>query len=122
MSYNGWSNYQTWLTNLWMDNSEGSQEYYQEIAQECLDEAEGDKQKATRNLAKHLEESHEESMEDLKLSVGVFSDLLSHALGSVDWHEIAESLLEDCEYEGEEEESHAFDHDFNDISIVEGQQ
>ena len=25
--YNGWTNYETWLVNLWMDNEQGSQEF-----------------------------------------------------------------------------------------------
>ena len=26
MSYNGWTNYETWAVKLWMDNEEGSYE------------------------------------------------------------------------------------------------
>ena len=26
--YNGWTNYETWVTKLWMDNDEGSQEWF----------------------------------------------------------------------------------------------
>jgi hypothetical protein len=38
--YNGWTNYETWLVNLWMDNDPGSQDYYRETAKEMYDAAE----------------------------------------------------------------------------------
>lgn len=30
--YNGWTNYETWLVKLWMDNEQGSYSYFQEEA------------------------------------------------------------------------------------------
>ncbi len=36
--YNGWTNYETWLVNLWMDNCEGSQAYWSEVAQDSIDQ------------------------------------------------------------------------------------
>ena len=32
MSYNGWSNYETWLVNLWIDNEPGTSEEARGIA------------------------------------------------------------------------------------------
>ena len=37
--YNGWHNYETWLVKLWIDNEEGSYNYWREVAQECWNEA-----------------------------------------------------------------------------------
>jgi hypothetical protein len=37
--YNGWTNYETWVTALWLDNDQATQEYWQEIACECRDAA-----------------------------------------------------------------------------------
>ena len=36
--YNGWTNYETWLVNLWMDNDPGSQQYWTEVAQDSIEE------------------------------------------------------------------------------------
>lgn len=30
MAYNGWSNYETWNVKLWIDNEEGSYDYWRE--------------------------------------------------------------------------------------------
>lgn len=32
--YNGWTNYETWLVKLWMDNEQGTQSYFQEQAEQ----------------------------------------------------------------------------------------
>lgn len=92
--YNGWSNYETWCANLWIDNEQGSQEYWREQSQAALESADWDIDEAVSTLAEQLKSEHEESMPEL---TGVFSDLLTAALGSVDWREIARSMLGDIE-------------------------
>jgi hypothetical protein len=91
-TYNGWSNYETWAVNLWIDNSEGSQDYWSERARECLKDADFDKEEAVSSLADEIENEHEEAMPEVE---GVFSDLLRAAVGSVDWREVARSMLDD---------------------------
>jgi hypothetical protein len=81
--YNGWSNYETWVVALWLDNEEGSYNYWNEVA-EGLD---------VYDLSKRLEEEFEEF--NPVEATGVYSDLLTHALGRVDWYEIAEHLKEE---------------------------
>ena len=81
--YNGWANYETWLTKLWIDNDQDSQEYWAETARMCDD---------ARELARYLERQHVELMPDL--SNGIYSDLLLSALRAVDWYEIALALKE----------------------------
>lgn len=97
--YNGWSNYETWVVNLWIDNEQGSQEMFAEWMQEALDEAGGDKDEAERELADRLEAMHDEAAADLVGITGVFQDLLGHALGCVDWREIAAHILADAEWD-----------------------
>lgn len=105
MTYNGWRNYETWAVKLWMDNEEGSQRYWAVRTSDAWDEAEADgtftrKERAVLDLADDLKAEHEETLPDLD---GFAADLLNAAFGEVDWHEIAENLLDDLEPEEEEE-------------------
>lgn len=104
-SYNGWSNYETWLVSLWIDNEKGSQEYWQEQAQAALNYAEPDStftkaERAAFELQDQLRAGHEEIAEQSGVPAGGFAaDLFNSAMLEVNWHEIATSLLEDCEEE-----------------------
>lgn len=97
-TYNGWTNYETWNVKLWMDNDEGSYRYWQDAAQDVYDEAEADdtftrNERATLDLSDRLKSEFEESAPDLGASC--WSDLLTAALSEVNWHEIAEHLIDD---------------------------
>jgi hypothetical protein len=97
--YNGWTNYETWAVALWMDNEQGSHTYWRQQAEECCRNAdEGnsmqERRRAARGvLADRIQEEFEEAS-PLKEQASVYSDLLTAALGEVDWQEIAEHLLE----------------------------
>jgi hypothetical protein len=95
--YNGWTNYETWAVKLWMDNDEGSYTYYREEALRLSKDAYPDR--TAHDLANSIKESHENYLDDtvVMAKFGVFADLLTAALSSVNWHEIAKSLLEDIE-------------------------
>ena len=95
-TYHGWANYQTWAVNLWMTN-DGSQ-WLDEMAQDCANDSDGDRDAARTDLARRLEALHDDGLADIVGITGVFTDLLSHALGSVDWHEIAEHAIENVEW------------------------
>ncbi len=102
--YNGWTNYETWNVALWLGNNEGDYRYWTETAQECYDEAEADdtftrEERATLELCLRLKDGIEESAPDLGASM--FSDLLTAALSEVNWHEIAEHYIADCDKEEE---------------------
>lgn len=99
-NYNGWSNYETWCAKLWLDNDEGLQLHMEEQAQKFLNDHQGDKDDAERDLARYLEDQCDEMAPSLPNSM--FSDLMTMALGRIDWREIATNVLEDVEYEGEE--------------------
>lgn len=109
MSYNGWSNYETWNVALWIDNEQGSYSDTRQWAQEAFDNACGSvedrKDEAKSVLAAQLKDWIEE-MNPLAGNASMFSDLLSAALSEVDWYEIAEHYLSevDTDIADEEEE------------------
>lgn len=97
--HNGWTNYETWLVALWLDNECSTHEYWHAVADEvACDEAaraaDGDKGPAIRRLADMLRAELEEAAE-LRLDgrTDMFSDLLSSALSEVSWTEIAEHFI-----------------------------
>lgn len=90
--YNGWTNYETWNAKLWIDNSQGDQEYWNERAMECLNELDGDKDEAASALAREMELSSDDNAPEVS---GVYADLLNAALGRIDWYEIAQSIVDD---------------------------
>lgn len=100
--YNGWTNYETWVVNLWIDNEEGTHDYWLEIAEDIYNnEAEEQKhftkiEDAACILAERLKNDHEENLPEME---GVYGDLIGAALSEVNWPEIAEHLLENVEVE-----------------------
>lgn len=98
--YNGWSNYETWAANLWLTNDAGGDEWLRDNAQECFEDAEGDRSEAAIELAGRIESFHDEFYPEVS---GLFADLLRSAYDAIDWREIAENALADCELETEEE-------------------
>ena len=62
------------------------------------------KQVAIVALADRLREEHEQATSPEDRPASVYTDLLQGACDRVDWDEIAEALLEDCEQWGEEDE------------------
>ena len=100
--YNGWANYETWCVNLWLTNEEGTDCYWREQAAERLAEAEArpeqhltPRERAAVALADQLRE--ELTGEEIIPGANLYSDLLNAALGEVDWHDIADSFLEDID-------------------------
>jgi len=100
MSYNGWTNYETWNAALWM--GEGSAEYWAEQAQECFDDAEAcdtfsRAENAAFALAERMEADSDERTEELAGVTGMYADLLNAALSQINWHEIARHYIDDCD-------------------------
>lgn len=102
--YNGWTNYETWVVNLWLreaDMDRDFEEWAKEEVQSELDDdedAETARANAKSKLADRIEALVDEWQElgEVKVS-GMFSDLLTHALGMVDWREIAEHHVDSVE-------------------------
>ncbi len=99
--YQGWATYETWLVSLWLDNEEPSYRYWREQVERCRRQAfetpwvrEGnwtEEEAARFNLADQLKDEVTDGspLQDPSM----YSDLLSAALGEVDWQEIAEHWL-----------------------------
>jgi hypothetical protein len=108
--YNGWTNYETWVVNLWMDNEEGTYDYWREVAADIYNHAEQPAlgglgmtrmDDAVYLLADRLKNDHEEAKDEIlsntNLSASLWADLLGAALSEANWREIAEHLLENVE-------------------------
>lgn len=96
-TYNGWTNYETWNVNLWLDNEEGSYRDCKERAEEFVKanfdpENPKDLDQAYGDMSKYLESMIDEFMPEV---TGMFADLLGHALSRVDWYEIATHYIDD---------------------------
>lgn len=98
--YNGWTNYETWATALWIDNEEGSYGEARRIVSEVVTTAvqsEWDQAHAGR-CANALKDWAEEWFIDPFTEdspAGLHADLLRAAWSEVNWYEIAENMLQE---------------------------
>jgi hypothetical protein len=105
--YNGWANYETWAVKLWIDNDEGSQEYWLDAARDARSTVNRsqvltDAENARYTLADRLKDEFEDA--NPVQGSSLWADLMNAALGSVDWSEIAQSLLDDVGEEADDNE------------------
>lgn len=108
--YNGWTNYETWNVALWIGNEEGSYRYWQDRTEAAYRDAvdrfpsedrEHWSMEAVNTLSEELENEHEENMPKLS---GTYGDMLTAALGEVNWYEIATNYIEDLDRDEIEKE------------------
>ena len=87
-NYNGYSNYQTWNVSLWLDNNEDTYHHVRRMA---------DIFKLGDTSWEFVDwlKNHVENTNPLADNASVYSDLLGHALASVNWNEIADNILEE---------------------------
>ena len=90
-TYNGWTNYETWCLNIWIDNDQYLAERKAELVREVTLHYD-DKQVYELSL---LLESMVEELKDNALEVGLLSDLLGGAIGNINFYELAEHYIED---------------------------
>jgi len=104
MTYNGYSNYETWAVQLWIDNNESSSAYWRRLAEEVYNHQASEQvhfskvEDATCILTEKLRDSYNNGMEVL-LSDGnatgtVWADLLNASVCAVNFGEIAKNLME----------------------------
>lgn len=103
-TYNGWSNYETWLVNLWSDNN-GDTEQFNDYAKECIlaaleandgEDASEVKNEATYELSELLEAQFDDCIGESGIPLsGLFYDLLMSATSEVNFYEIAQHYIAD---------------------------
>lgn len=105
MTYNGWTNYETWSVALIIDNDESTQRFALELTRIAVEEGEPseywtEEQRRRYRTADMLKDWIEEQLETMRqpsethpLSY-LWSQLVIGALGEVDWHEIADHYLD----------------------------
>ncbi len=101
--YSGWTNYETWLANLWMDNDEGLEEYWRERALRCAVDS-TDAEEAADMFAGELEADADERAEQIE-GPGFMADLIRAGLREVNWQEIAEHWIAGTNHEWPTDES-----------------
>lgn len=103
MSYNGWSNKETWAVNIWVGNNQELQEHFLEVtirAWEASSDSIGSRSTQARyTLQDQIKDWMEENQPETE---GLWADLLGAALSSVDYYEIADIWLRDAEIDGYE--------------------
>lgn len=85
--YNGWANKETWLVHLWLSNDEASDEWCRALV--------GDLRKPGR-VADAIQATVEDAnpLLDRSVSSDLYLDLLTTALGHVEWREVADAYCE----------------------------
>ena len=90
MSYNGWTNYETWCANMWLD---GDEAHWRERAQELVNEHDCS---AMYELGKEMWDFYQDLMPQVE---GMYADLLGAAMSSINWQEIARPYVAGVEVE-----------------------
>ena len=90
--YNGWFNYETWLFNLWHDDSFSGEAYEYYKASES-DSTFTREENATFRLADHIKSLCEELYAPDENSF--LSDITTASLQEINFHEIAKHYIDD---------------------------
>lgn len=90
-TYNGWTNYETWVVGLYLD-WDGLRELFVEEKEE---EDEEEKELSVYKISQRLKEMHENDFFPEGLDNGLYCDLLRGALSEVNWFEIAKHVVDE---------------------------
>ena len=99
-TYNGWTNYETWLVALHINNDEGSYSY---VRDELLDALEADDPDSLRyRYASYLADWVSDTLDDDTTYTNTWTrlltnDLIGAALAEVNWNEIATNILDEAD-------------------------
>lgn len=92
--YQGYSNRETWLMSIWLDNDEDTYSHWRDRTWAILKSLDCDRK---LELSRELEEWCKRQQPQLES--GLYSDLLTTAVSRIEWSEVAKRLLTDVEAE-----------------------
>jgi hypothetical protein len=87
--YNGYTNYETWLVGLWIDNDEGLSNMFRRDI-----ESDDEMDSAKDDLADEMKQYFEDEMPKVE---GFWADILNSAFGEIDWADLADGRIEKSE-------------------------
>lgn len=90
MSYNGWTNWETWNANLWIDNDWRMGESFALQAGDLLSSYEPEE--SIERLSGRIEDYFQQQIPETS---GFFDDVISMAMRDVNWREIAKHYVEE---------------------------
>lgn len=90
-TYEGWSNRETWHVNLYLDNDEGMYKMVRRMTRSALRDTDS-KREAVQQLASEIASLVEDG-NPLHDAGSLYSDILTDALNSVNYEEIAEAKI-----------------------------
>ena len=83
--YNGWYNYETWVCALWLQNDQGSCNYWEEMTNEC---------DSVYDLSQMIKDEIEEN-DPTNDHASMYADLMSAAISEINFNEIAHHFWDD---------------------------
>lgn len=105
-TYNGWTNYETWLVFTWLGSEEMHWVNCCRLAQDYYDNTPADEiftreERAVLHLCVFLRDEYENAacdwLDESGKSASIWADLLNSALSEVNWHEIASHLIQNVD-------------------------
>lgn len=89
-NYNGYTNYETWVVALHINNDSYTQDYFKDAVMTALSDNEGDKEESINCIINTIETWLEDNSPEVE---GVYADLLNAAISEVDEYDIATTMV-----------------------------